>query len=80
LRQSLKNVLLSVERNGKKKGESPGRVDLGKRKTKRHAATKAAKKVPRAAHFYQRCITAGSALFWELDLDPQSKKLDPYPN
>jgi hypothetical protein len=36
---------LSVERNGKKKGESPGRVDLGKRKTKRHAATKAAKKV-----------------------------------
>ena len=42
------NAPLSLDdsdRNGKKKGESPGRVDLGKRKTKRQAATKAAKKV-----------------------------------
>jgi hypothetical protein len=62
------NIILSVERNGKKKGESPGRVDLGKRKTKRHAATKAAKKVgtvPRSAYFNQHYSRVA-----DLDPDP----------
>jgi hypothetical protein len=79
---------MSSERNGKKKGESPGRVDLGKRKTKRHAATKAAKKVQKV-FLYQRSITAGSALFWgcwiriRISLGcwiPWSEKPDPDPH
>jgi hypothetical protein len=71
---------LSVERNGKKKGESPGRVDLGKRKTKRHAATKAAKKVQKA-YLCQRCITAGLQIWIQIRMDPHYfGMLDPDPH